>query len=219
MGEVGREKKVVNSVSGRKGRRRRVLYNGDDSGDTNGEGVSKAGVTSEPKSVLSSCAILGRRGKSGGGEIMVPFLKPRPKRSSGGVVGVWEQDVSSEEEGSTVTLLASESLLKSVLRSSGSDGSSRLQSLSRWQADLLAELELLRTQQEEEERKVKEREERRKKEEEERAYSGSVKRRREGRRNSWKRNRKRSGGLLPCLQPLQGPGAISMAWQLSPRLR
>ena len=77
--------------------------------------------------------------------------------------------MSSEEEGSTVTLLASESLLKSVPRSSGSDGSSRLQSLSRRQADLLAELELLRTQQEEEERKVKEREERRKKEEEERA--------------------------------------------------
>ena len=62
--EVGREKKVVNSASGRKGRRRRVLCSGDDGGNTNGEGVSKAGVTLEPKSVLSSCAILGRRGKS-----------------------------------------------------------------------------------------------------------------------------------------------------------
>ena len=168
-GGVGREKKVVNSVSGRKGRRRRVLDSEDDGGGTDGEGVSKARVTSGPKSVLFSRAILGRRRKSSRGEIMVPFLKPRPKRSSGGVVGVREQDVSSEEEGSTVTLLASESLLKSVPRGSRSDGSSRLQSLLRRQADLLAELELLRTQQEEEERKVKEREERRKKEEEERA--------------------------------------------------
>ena len=76
---LSREKKVVNSVCGKKGRRRRVLDSGDDGGDTNGEGVPKVGVISGPKSVLSSCAILGRRGKSGGGEIMAPFLKPRPK--------------------------------------------------------------------------------------------------------------------------------------------
>ena len=115
-GEAGKEKKVVNSGGGKKGRRRRVLDSEDDGGDNNGEEVSTAGITSEPKSVLSSRAILGRRGKSSGGEIMAPFLKPRPKRVSGGVVGVREQDVSSEEEGSTVTLLASESLLKSVPR-------------------------------------------------------------------------------------------------------
>ena len=167
--EVGKEKKVVNSGGGKKGRRRRVLDSEDDGGDNNGEEVSTAGITSDPKSVLSSRAILGRRGKSSGGEIMAPFLKPKPKRVSSGVIGVREQDVSSEEEGSTMTLLASESLLKSVPHSSGSDGSSRLQSLSQQQADLLAELELLRTQQEAEERKVKEREERRKREEEERA--------------------------------------------------
>ena len=89
-GEAGREKKVVNSVSGKKGRRRRVLYSGDDGSNTDGDGVSKAGVTPGPKSVFSSRAILGRRGKSGGGETMAPFLKPRPRRSSGGVVGVWE---------------------------------------------------------------------------------------------------------------------------------
>ena len=168
-GEVGKGKQVVNSEGGRKDRRRRVLDSEDDGGDTNGEGVSKVGITSEPKGVLSSRAILGRRGKTSRGENMTLFLKPKPKRVSGGVVGVREHDVSSEEEGSTMTLLASESLLKSVPRSSGFNGSSRLQSLSRRQADLLAELELLRTQQEEKERKVKEREERRKKEEEERA--------------------------------------------------
>ena len=168
-GEVGKRKQVVNSESGRRGGRRKVLDSEDDGGDTNGEGVPEAGIISEPKVVLSSRAILGRRGKTSRGENMTPFLKPKPKWVSGGIVGVPEPDVSSEEEGSTVTLLASESLLKSVPRSSGLNGSSRLQSLSRRQADLLAELELLRTQQEEEERKVKEREERRKKEEEERA--------------------------------------------------
>ena len=43
---------------------------------------------------------------------MTPFLKPKPKQVSSGVVGILEHDMSSEEEGSTVTLLASESLLK-----------------------------------------------------------------------------------------------------------
>ena len=44
-----------------------------------------------------------------GGEKMVPFLRPRLWRSSGGVVGV--REVSSDEEGSTMTLMAGESLL------------------------------------------------------------------------------------------------------------
>ena len=138
-GEDSREKKVVNSARGKKGRRRRILYSGDDGSDTDSDGALKERTTLESESVLSSHAVLSRHRKSRGGETMVPFPKPRPKRSSGGVVGVWEQEASSDKEGSTMTLLAGESFLKSVSRSSGSSGSSRLQSLSQQQADLLAE--------------------------------------------------------------------------------
>ena len=102
---------------------------------------------------------------------MAPSPRSRLRKSGGGVVNARTRDVSSDEEGSTMTLLAGENVLLGNRRSRNegvTNSASRLQTLSRRQADLRAELAHLQVQQEEEERREKEQEERRKKDEEER---------------------------------------------------
>ena len=163
-------KKVTSSARGKR-RSRRILMSGDDGGDPDHEADASERSEPESSSALSSRAVLGQRGRSATGEKMAPFLRSRLRKGSGGVVGVRARDLSSDEEGSTMTLLASEDILRSTRRGRSEEvvnGASRLQSLSGHQADLRAGLAQLQAQQEEEERRAKEEEERRKKDEEER---------------------------------------------------
>ena len=61
VGWVGvQEKEVFNVTREKKGRERRILSNGDDGGDTEGEAVSQEKSSQESGSELSSRSVLGK---------------------------------------------------------------------------------------------------------------------------------------------------------------